>query len=405
MIILNQDQEKVVNAALKWFRYESEQIFEIEGQAGTGKSVVLMEIVRRLGLRPDEYMPMAYTGQASIIMRLKGFPNAKSIHSSLYHIVKEPITDGEYNDPFHINTEFNTEKFTYHFVPFAMGELPKSVKLMVIDECYMVPRSMRNDILKHGIKVLVAGDSCQLPPINDESAFLNGYNIHYLNELMRQAADNPIIYLAHRARKGEPIHCGVYGNNLLVIEEKDLTNEMVLNIGNIVCGTNKTRDMFNYTIRSLMGRSPYPEYGDRVICRNNNWEIEMDNVALANGLTGYISSPIDASSFQDKEKTIIHINFKPDLLNKSFLNLKANYEYIISDYSRRNEIKNNKFSRGELFEYAYALTTHLSQGAEYYSGIFYEEFLRPNIQNQLIYTGITRFKNSLIYVKKGKVFY
>ena len=264
---------------------------------------------------------------------------------------------------------------------------------------------MRNDILKHGIKVLVAGDSCQLPPINDESAFLNGYNIHYLNELMRQAADNPIIYLAHRARKGEPIHCGIYGNNLLVIEEKDLTNEMVLNIGNIVCGTNKTRDMFNYTIRSLMRRSPYPEYGDRVICRNNNWEIEMDNVALANGLTGYISSPIDASSFQDKEKTIININFKPDLLNKSFLNLKANYEYIISDYSRRNEIKNNKFSRGELFEYAYALTTHLSQGAEYYSGIFYEEFLRPNIQNQLIYTGITRFKNSLIYVKKGKVFY
>ena len=323
MIVLNQDQEKVVNAALKWFRYESEQIFEIEGQAGTGKSVVLIEIVRRLGLRPDEYMPMAYTGQASIIMRLKGFPNAKSIHSSLYHIVKEPITDGEYNDPFHINTEFNTEKFTYHFVPFARGELPKSVKLMVIDECYMVPRSMRNDILKHGIKVLVAGDSCQLPPINDESAFLNGYNIHYLNELMRQAADNPIIYLAHRARKGEPIHCGIYGNNLLVIEEKDLTNEMVLNIGNIVCGTNKTRDMFNYTIRSLMRRSPYPEYGDRVICRNNNWEIEMDNVALANGLTGYISSPIDASSFQDKEKTIININFKPDLLNKSFLNLKA----------------------------------------------------------------------------------
>lgn len=405
MIILNEGQERIVNEALYWFRNQSEQVFEIEGQAGTGKSVVLMEIVRRLGLNPKEYMPMAYTGQASIIMRLKGFPYAKSIHSSLYHIIKEPIIDGEINDPFHINTEFNTEKFVYHFVPYAEGELSRDVKLLVIDEAYMVPRAMRNDILKHGIKVLVAGDSCQLPPINDDPAFLIGNNIHYLTQLMRQAEDNPIIYLAHRARRGDPIHCGIYGDKALVIEEKDLTNEMVLNVGNIVCGTNKTRDKFNFTIRHLLGLSDYPQFGDRIICRNNNWEIEMDNVALANGLTGVITSPIDASSFQDKEKTVINISFKPDLLNKSFINLKANYEYMISDYNRRNEIKNNRFSRGELFEYAYALTTHLSQGAEYYSGIFYEEFLRPNIQNQLIYTGITRFKNSMIYVKKGKTYY
>ena len=91
----------------------------------------------------------------------------------------------------------------------------------------------------------------------------------------RQNQNNPIIYLADRAIKGLPIHCGVYGHNALVIEDKDLTMDMVLKTGNIVCGTNKTRDMFNTRIRENMGyKSEVPTYGDRDICRNNNWNIE-----------------------------------------------------------------------------------------------------------------------------------
>ena len=54
---------------------------------------------------------------------------------------------------------------------------------------------------------------------------------------------------------------------------------------------------------------------------------------------------------------------------------------------------------GEFFEYAYALSVHLSQGSEYDKGIILEEFLRPQIQKQLIYTAITRFKKSLIILK------
>ena len=80
------------------------------------------------------------------------------------------------------------------------------------------------------------------------------------------------------------------------------------------------------------------------------------------------------------------------------------YKYINAPYEERNTLKESKFSvfTGEKFEYAYALTTHLSQGSEYPCGIYYEEFLRSNIQNQLNYTGITRMKEFLIYVKKSK---
>lgn len=348
-------------------------------------------------------MPMAYTGQASIIMRMKGFPHAKSIHSSFYHLVKVPK---KYEDTPYIkmNTTFNTPSYTYEFQPLEVGELPNTVELIVIDEGFMPPDYMRHEIMKHGIKVLVAGDSGQLPPITGKPAFLTGYGIHHLTELMRQAQGNPIIYLAHRARHGEPIHYGLYGDQVLVIDESELTNEMIMNITHIICGTNKTRDKINRFKRDLLGfHTPLPNYGERIICRNNNWNIEMNNIALANGLSGVVSSPYSINSFNGKTFTV---DFLPDLLNTPFRDVEVDYNYLISPYDIRRKMKNDRFgTNGEKFEYAYALTTHLSQGAEYPCGIYYEEFLRSNIQNQLNYTGITRFKNKMIYVKKSRKYY
>lgn len=411
---LNPDQENTVNAAINWFKGRSSQVFEIAGKAGTGKSVVLNEIVRRLGLQPHQYLAAAYTGAAAIVMRMKGFPTARSLHSTFYHFEKRKKLDVELSTPF-MNTKFNVPQEEWVFVPIPYGAIPKAVKLIIIDEGYMVPYNMRNAILKHGIKVLVAGDPNQLPPIKDGPAFLTGSGIHVLSQIMRQNLNNPILYLAERALNNEPIHCGIYGNSALVIEDTDLTNEMVLSIGNIICGTNKTRDMFNSTIRNMIGKvSEVPEFGDRVICRENDWDIENESIALANGLQGFIVSPITPDRFHDPrnpnkgnkgQNGTFKMDFLPDLLQFPFRGLDVNYQYIVSDYYRRRQIKADKFTEGELFEYAYAITTHLSQGSEYPAGIYYEEFLRPEIQKSLIYTGITRFKEKMIYVKKTKKYY
>ena len=60
MIILNESQEKVVNAAIYWYNNSSELVFQYTGAAGTGKSVVLNEIIRRLGLSQEEILPMSF---------------------------------------------------------------------------------------------------------------------------------------------------------------------------------------------------------------------------------------------------------------------------------------------------------------------------------------------------------
>ena len=71
MFVLNECQNMVVNLAVEHCLHSSEQVFEFAGEAGTGKSVVLFEIVKRLGLKPHEVLAMAPTGQAAIIMRTK----------------------------------------------------------------------------------------------------------------------------------------------------------------------------------------------------------------------------------------------------------------------------------------------------------------------------------------------
>ena len=230
-IILNTDQEKVVNAALKFLRSDHQQVFEFDGPAGSGKSVVLHEIINRAHLSYNQVAPMAYTGAAACVMRTRGFNTARSIHSWLYELVKveKKIFPTDNSNPFNkYNTQFNRPEFEYKFVPREPGTLNPEIKLFIIDEGYMVPDYMKKDILKHGIKVIVAGDANQLPPIGGEPAFLTGDNVMHLTQIMRQAENNPIIYLATRARLGQPIHCGLYGNRALVIEDTDLTNEIIL---------------------------------------------------------------------------------------------------------------------------------------------------------------------------------
>ena len=60
---LNEDQQKIVDLAVDWYKNSSEQVFQYSGAAGTGKSVTMNAIIQALGLTIDE-----------VIKRLKGIP-------------------------------------------------------------------------------------------------------------------------------------------------------------------------------------------------------------------------------------------------------------------------------------------------------------------------------------------
>ena len=199
-----------------------------------------------------------------------------------------------------------------------------------------------------------------------------------------------------------------------VVVKKDLEKVMI-NIGEdefdpamyglvdvILCPTNKKREEVNGFIRHACGYdvSPFPFFGERIICRQNNWNIVYDDLALANGLSGYAYSlpkPVENAS------DVFYMDFKPDLTNYVFPDIMMNAEYICANYDRRNEMKSliKQYPiNGELFEYAYAITYHLSQGAEYPNVMMIEENMRPQIANQMLYTAITRAKRFLLFVKQ-----
>ena len=61
-MIYNQEQEEIINGAVNHVKYggwHSNQIYQISGKPGTGKTEVLMEIIRRIGIPLNREAPMA----------------------------------------------------------------------------------------------------------------------------------------------------------------------------------------------------------------------------------------------------------------------------------------------------------------------------------------------------------
>lgn len=395
---LNVGQLNVVQEAYKWYHYTDDPVFQFEGPPGTGKSVVLNYIAKTLDPEGNKSAAAAYTGAAAIVLRTKGFPLAKTLHSLLFNPVQEIIYDDKGNIATH--NYFETPLYEIGFEPKSL----EGVELLFIDEGGMVPRWIRNEIESRGIRVVVCGDIRQLPTVDDEPGYLVDGLIHHLTEIMRQEANNAIIWLSNRAINGLPIHKGCYGN-VLVIDYEELNDRMIAAADVVLCGKNETRDQLNNRVRhNILGiDDPFPKFGERLICRKNNWNKDIGGISLANGLVGSVSNYPDVSGFDGKTFTI---DFTPNILGIPFSDLHVDYEYFTAPFNIRKMLKNNKYNMGEKMEFAYALTTHLSQGSEWSSGIYMEEYLNKDINNNLNYVGITRFRDYCIWVKpKRKTYY
>lgn len=396
MSMLNNDQSRVYYKALEWYKKGNDQTFEISGPPGSGKTYLINYIIDSLGIDRDRVAPMSYTGAAAINMRVKGMYNARTCYSWLYNCVQQTVLN-EYGLPV-MDPIFNRPKTKIQFVKKPRLD---NIDLILVDEAGSVPPDIRKVIDEKGLPVIAAGDLDQLPPIEGNPGYLNNPSrVHIINEIMRQNANNSIIILSQRAKNKQPIHNGFYGN-VLVIYDDELTDEMIRNSSILICGKNNTRDYYTDYIRHhLLGyNTTLPVYGERVVCRKNNWTIESNGINLTNGLLGNVISYPDPSSIDRKRNTYM-MNFKPDLGELPFNDLECDFKYLTANSSVRNQLKNSPYSFGNKFEFGYAITTHMSQGSEFNNGIYIEEYLNPSINNKLNYVGLTRFKNFCIYVKR-----
>lgn len=390
-IELNYQQKQGVDDAFLWYKKQTEQLWQLSGPAGSGKTSVVSFLTERLGLRNDEVLFMAYVGKAAMVLSMKG-NFAKTIHSAIYELVDVQVLD-EHGKPVYkhgrpkLKKKFKKRDF-----------IGKNIKLIVVDEAPMVPIDIAEDILSFGIPVIALGDLNQLPPIFGKPFFLQRPDC-ILTEIMRQSKDSPIIMLSQMALSGIDIPCGKYGKQCLVIDGDRVTDDMMRRASIIICAKNMTRDNINYHVRhNIYGIDKrLPVIGDKLICRKNNWNESLKGISLINGLVGYVEN-VDLSSLKNGT---INIDFRPEFFDTDvFMDIPIDLDYLFMSRDEKDKLPYSPFDKANKFEFGHGITTHLSQGSQYDNVLLFEERMGDKeFRKKLLYTGITRAVDGLIIVK------
>lgn len=396
---LTKKQQEGLEIALKRYR-EGYQYTVIAGYAGTGKSTLVKFIISALAqefnINPEEdVVYTSFTGKATQVLQKKGNQNVRTLHKLLYR--HYPLPNGGYRRE-------HVEQLDY--------------KIVVVDECSMVPKSLFKDLARHEyIYILCLGDPGQLPPVdaNEDNHLLDSPHI-FLDEIMRQAAESEIIQLTMKIRNNEPIDY-MKGNEVQVIRKSELNTGMLLWANQILVATNNTRHSINNQMRALLGKEGAPQEGDKIICLRNYWEtFSDDGNALVNGTIGTLEdcfeTGINIAPYRtvdnETRMKIITGHFRTDG-EDMFYNLSMDKKLIMEntptlDWKTNFKMAKNPRTKHYLpmeFAYGYAITTHKSQGSEWDKVLVIEERFPFDKEEhkRWLYTACTRAAQKLVLVR------
>ena len=397
---LTEKQEKGLKIAVERF-LNHERYTIISGYAGTGKSTLVKFIIAALGkygIDPDkDVIFTSYTGKATQVLQKKGNKNVSTLHRLLYEFL--PRSNGT-------------------FYRKRVDDI--SYKIVVVDECSMVPKELLQELFRHNVYILCLGDPGQLPPINkeDDNHLLDNPHI-FLDEVMRQAEESEIIQLSMKIRNGESIH-KYKGKEIQIIDKDDLNTGMLMWADQILCATNQKRVALNNQIRDLLGRGDIPEDGDKIICLRNYWDDISDKEnPLVNGTVGFIRNSFE-SFFQlpyqiklqnsPSKYPVLISNFETDSVDV-YSELAMDKKMILEgeptlDWKDTFKIGQYKYGayKGLIpmnFTYGYAITGHKSQGSEWNKVLVIEEEFPFDKEEhrRWLYTCVTRAAEKLVLVK------
>lgn len=400
MIQLNNKQLQGLELAITRYKTGNKTTV-IAGYAGTGKSTLVKFIIAALqneGIDPDkDVVYTSFTGKATQVLQKKGNKNVSTLHKLLFEHFPRP--DG-----------------TFYRRPVA--SIP--YKIVVVDECSMVPKELLKRLLYYNVYVICLGDPGQLPPINkdDDNHLLDCPHI-FLDEIMRQEEQSEIIKLTMDIRDGKPLNHFV-GKEVQILDKDELTTGMLQWADQIICSTNATRVALNNQMRNLLGRGDSPEDGDKIICLRNYWEkISEDGQPLVNGTIGHLYNSFDSflripayitNGRLNKIDTVI-ANFKADDEITNFENLTMDKKMILEGEPTLNFRESYKLSKNVKyiasmplsFTYGYAITCHKAQGSEWDNVLVIEENFPFDKEEhkKWLYTAATRAAKKLVIIRKG----
>lgn len=392
-IVLNEGQKEALKKLDHWFRLEDKSnhpYFSLSGAAGTGKTTIIRHFIEYEDLKMSDVVCCAYVGKAVTVLAANGLP-AKTIHSLIYEriVTYERDANGEivFNEGGYPKTK---NVFTLR------DQLDHNYKLIVCDEASMVDEKIEADLCSFGIPIIFTGDHNQLPPIFGDSRVMLKPDF-ILTQIMRQEKDNPIIYLSQRAIHGLPLLPGDYGDSKITTSI-EVGSNLLKDYDNIIVGKNKVRRMFIDHIRQRILKidTKLPVDGEKLICRQNNWDCSLgEGFYLTNGTMG-IAIHVDYSRMK---KGAVPITFVPEVTRRPVEDILLDTEYIRLPMEEAKDYGLTPYNK---FEYGYAITAHLSQGSQcprilFLDGYFHDE----ETTRKLRYTAITRAQQTVHIVVSG----
>ena len=359
----------------------------ITGGPGTGKTTVVKAIVHlfKLLYPSSTIICCAPTGRASKRLAEVTDTSSQTIHSLL-------------------KWDLETNTFGIN------DETPIYADLLIIDEFSMVDNWLFYNLLlasKQIKKICIIGDEDQLPSVSPGCVLrdliqTNLFPLIRLNHIYRQKEGSDVISLAHDISI-EDVDLDRYHNDLVFIEvgRNDIKNMIIKVVENALDK--------GYTIDEIQVLSPM---------YNGNAGIDVLNNALQSSFNprdglkeeyryGYttfregdkilqLKNQPDDDVYNGDIGLLIEI-IKPEFTETNKTTLVVDFDGIIVTYTQEN-IQN--------ITLAYCISVHKSQGSEYPIVIMPMTFQHTiMLQRKLIYTAITRARNSLVLLGEKEAFY
>ena len=421
------------------------QIFVLRGYAGTGKTTLISTLVKKLWNISMKSVQMAPTGRAAKV--ISSYTNTVSftIHRKIYHVKSEKDAG----------------------IRFTPAVNQHKTTLFIVDEASMISdtqvekSSLLEDLISyvhsgHKCKLLLVGDTAQLPPVHSElSPALDDQYLERnfdcsllsceLNEVVRQASDSGILHNATLLR--ETLYDqGINSFQFQLTEKPEIERLMDgsdiqerledsyrssgLEETAIIVRSNKRANLFNKNIRSrILYLEDELNVGDYLMVVKNNYfwiSPKSDAGFIANGdlvelleiykyieLYGFRFAEVKVKLVDypkmDPFETVLILDTieseSPALTyeesNRLYQEVRADYENETSNYKKYLAVKKNKYFNALQVKFSYALTCHKAQGGQW-DNVFIEQPFLPDGFDQnakrWLYTAITRAKKSVYLI-------
>ncbi|MFD2551047.1 ATP-dependent RecD-like DNA helicase [Bizionia sediminis] len=425
-------------------------LYLLKGYAGTGKTTIISAVVSNLWKAKKSAVLLAPTGRAAKVISNYAKKEAFTIHKKIYFPKKERGGGVKFvkQPNKHKNTIFIVDEAS--MIPDTPGDSKFSDGNSLLDDLMSYVYS------GHKCKLLLIGDTAQLPPVKldlspalDANILSLSHNKEVtkmeLDEVMRQAQDSGILVNATHLRTllddtfFENFKFKLKGFTDIVrlvdgYEIMDAISDAYSNLGNeetaIIVRSNKRANLYNEQIRSriLFNENELSAGDFLMVVKNNYFWVKPNSEAgfIANGdiiEILEIFSIKDLYGFRFAEVKIRMVDYPrmapfetvlmldtitaetPSLpyedSNRLYQEVMEDYAHETSNYKKFLGVKNNKFFNALQVKFSYAITCHKSQGGQW-NTVFVEQPYLPEGINvdylRWLYTAITRAKEKLYLI-------